>query len=67
KVVEKYDPVMPVFQGQVSEEQIQQLIAYIKSIGPKDAGATQAQAKPAASPTAANPAAAKPVAPAKTQ
>jgi len=67
KVVEKYEPVMPVFQGQVSEEQIQQLIAYIKSIGPKDGGGTQAQAKPAASP-AAKPAAAKPaVAPAKTQ
>ncbi|MEO6726259.1 MAG: cytochrome c oxidase subunit II [Blastocatellia bacterium] len=59
KVVEKYEPVMPVFQGQVSEEQIQQLIAYIKSIGPKDGGA--AQANPAVSP-AAKPAAAKPVA-----
>ncbi len=65
KVVEKYEPVMPVFQGQVSEEQIQQLIAYIKSIGPKDIGG--AQAGPAASP-AAKPAAAKPAAtPAKKQ
>jgi cytochrome c oxidase subunit 2 len=59
KVVEKYEPVMPVFQGQVSEEQIQQLIAYIKSIGPKE-GEAQAQAKPGASPAAAKPAAAKP-------
>jgi cytochrome c oxidase subunit 2 len=66
KIVEKYEPVMPVFQGQVSEEQIQQLTAYIKSIGPKDAAA-QAQAKPAASPAAAKPAAAKPAAPARTE
>ncbi len=63
KVVENYEPVMPVFQGQVSEEQIQQLIAYIKSIGPKDGGAAQAQASPAAKPAAAKPVAA----PAKTQ
>jgi cytochrome c oxidase subunit 2 len=28
-----YRPVMPTFQGQVSEEQILQLIAYLKSIG----------------------------------
>ncbi|MEP7338408.1 MAG: cytochrome c oxidase subunit II [Acidobacteriota bacterium] len=63
KVVEKYEPVMPVFQGQVSEEQIQQLIAYIKSIGPKDSGGAQAQASPAAKPAATKPAAA----PAKTQ
>ena len=57
KVVEKYEPVMPVFQGQVSEEQIQQLIAYIKSIGPKDGGGAQAQASPAAKPAAAKTAA----------
>lgn len=65
KVVEKYEPVMPVFQGQVSEEQIQQLIAYIKSIGPKDGGGAQAStsASPAAKPAVAKPAAA----PAKTQ
>ena len=34
KVVAGYEPVMPTFQGQVSEESILQLIAYIKSIGP---------------------------------
>ncbi len=28
-----YRPVMPTFRGQVSEEQILQLIAYIKSLG----------------------------------
>src|SRR5439155_4559291 len=40
KVVAGFQPVMPSFQGQVSEEQLQVLIAYIKSIGP--AAATNA-------------------------
>ena len=58
KVVAGYEPIMPTFQGQVSEEQILQLIAYIKSVGPQGqvtdgagAGATQgpgpASARPA--------------------
>jgi cytochrome c oxidase subunit 2 len=33
KVVAGFKPVMPTFKGQVSEEQILQLIAYIKSLG----------------------------------
>lgn len=37
RIVEGYQPLMPTFQGLVTEEQINQLIAYIKSIGPKDA------------------------------
>jgi cytochrome c oxidase subunit 2 len=37
KVVAGYQPVMPTFQGLVSEEGILQLIEYIKSIGPKPA------------------------------
>lgn len=36
RIVEGYQPLMPTFQGLVTEEQINQLIAYIKSIGPKD-------------------------------
>ena len=36
KVVAGFKPVMPSFQGQVSEEQLQQLIAYVKSIGPPE-------------------------------
>jgi cytochrome c oxidase subunit II len=36
KVVAGYQPVMPTFQGQVGEEQILQLIAYIRSIGTKE-------------------------------
>ncbi|MGE0104367.1 MAG: cytochrome c oxidase subunit II [Blastocatellales bacterium] len=35
KVVGGYSPIMPTFQGQISEEQILQIIAYLKSIGPK--------------------------------
>lgn len=34
KIALGFQPVMPNFTGQVSEEQIAQLIAYIKSIGP---------------------------------
>lgn len=33
KIVAGYDPIMPTFKGQLSEEQILQLIAYIKSVG----------------------------------
>jgi cytochrome c oxidase subunit 2 len=39
KIVAGYAPLMPTFQGQVSEEQLAQLIAYIKSLNNK-AGAT---------------------------
>jgi cytochrome c oxidase subunit II len=39
KVVAGFQPIMPTFQGQVSEEQVLQLIAYIKSIGAKPGGA----------------------------
>jgi cytochrome c oxidase subunit 2 len=34
KVVEGYQPMMPTFQGQLDEEQILQLIQYIKSLKP---------------------------------
>ena len=44
KIVKGYQPIMPTFQGQVSEEQIQDLIAYIKSIGPTQAAATSGAA-----------------------
>jgi cytochrome c oxidase subunit 2 len=42
KVVAGYQPIMPTYQGQLSEDQIVQLIAYIKSLG-KSAGAAHAQ------------------------
>jgi cytochrome c oxidase subunit 2 len=37
KVVAGYQPIMPTFQGLVTEENVLQLIEYIKSIGPKPA------------------------------
>ncbi|MGH9816049.1 MAG: cytochrome c oxidase subunit II [Candidatus Acidiferrales bacterium] len=44
KVVLGYQPVMPTFQGQVTEEQILQLIAYIKSLTPQPQQAAPRQA-----------------------
>src|SRR6185295_18621400 len=35
KIVAGFEPVMPTFQGLVSEEQVVQLIEYVKSLGPK--------------------------------
>jgi cytochrome c oxidase subunit II len=37
KVVMGYKPIMPVFQGLVSEEQLTELVAYIKSLGQQGA------------------------------
>ncbi len=42
KIVAGYQPIMPTFKGQVSEEGILQIIAYIKSLGPVE----RARAKP---------------------
>jgi cytochrome c oxidase subunit II len=33
KIVAGYQPIMPTFQGQIGEEQLHQLLAYIKSLG----------------------------------
>ncbi|HEX8735749.1 MAG TPA: cytochrome c oxidase subunit II [Pyrinomonadaceae bacterium] len=38
KIVEGYQPIMPTFKGQVSEEQLVALIAYIKSLSGNNAG-----------------------------
>jgi cytochrome c oxidase subunit 2 len=35
KIVAGYAPLMPTFQGQLSEEQLTQLVAYMKSLGKK--------------------------------
>ncbi len=48
KIVLGYKPLMPSFQGQVSEEQLQQLVAYIKSIGPAETPAAAPKAGAAA-------------------
>jgi cytochrome c oxidase subunit 2 len=47
KIVKGFAPVMPTFKGQVTEEQVMQLIAYIKSLG-STAGAGGANAGAAA-------------------
>jgi len=49
KVLAGYQPVMPTFQGQVNEEALAQLLAYIKSLAP------QAAALPAAAPVSPTP------------
>ena len=35
KIVEGFQPVMPTFEGQLTEEQVIALIAYIKALGPQ--------------------------------
>ena len=54
KVVKGFQPVMPTFQGQLSEEQLMQLIQYIKSLkkGAPATGQGVAQAAPAAADSA---------------
>jgi cytochrome c oxidase subunit 2 len=44
KVVAGYPPVMPTFQGQLSEEQLVELLAYIKSLGGTTAKRAEASA-----------------------
>ena len=41
KIVQGYKPIMPTFKGQVTEEQLLQLIAYIKSLGPQEGKASK--------------------------
>ena len=51
KVVSGFSPIMPTFQGQVTPEQLIQIISFIKSLqvtGPQTSGATAAPATPAA-------------------
>jgi cytochrome c oxidase subunit 2 len=48
KVVAGYEPVMPTFQGLVTEDQVVQLIEYVRSLGPKPAvGAAPTSPAPA--------------------
>ncbi|MDH3494272.1 MAG: cytochrome c oxidase subunit II [Acidobacteriota bacterium] len=58
QIVEGYQPIMPTFKGQVTEEQLGYLVAYIKSLSGVTSGATAAPAAatatPAASPAAAD-------------
>ena len=57
KLVAGFGPIMPTFQGQVSEDQLMQLVAFIKSLHvagetlPTVAGSPSPAARPGASPT----------------
>jgi cytochrome c oxidase subunit 2 len=50
KLVAGYPPIMPTFQGQISEEGLLQLTAYIKSLSSAPAGTGAAQTGPGLSP-----------------
>jgi cytochrome c oxidase subunit 2 len=52
KVVEGYQPIMPTFAGQLDDEQLLRLIAYIKSIGNRP-GSPPGSPAPSPTPTAA--------------
>jgi len=56
QVVEGYNPIMPTFKGQVNEEQLLNLIAYIKSLSGDNSGAASPAAAPAAPSNSAAPA-----------
>jgi cytochrome c oxidase subunit 2 len=67
KIVAGFRPIMPTYQGQVSEEQLMQLISYIKSIGganatPQGAGAMAGTRRTAATTPPPTPSAAPPAA-----
>jgi cytochrome c oxidase subunit 2 len=48
KIVSGFEPVMPTFQGLVTEEQLVQLVEYVKSLGPKPGtGTVDSGQKPA--------------------
>ncbi len=46
KIVQGFQPIMPSFQGRVTEEQIFDLIAYIQSLGPSAPGAPAGTGQP---------------------
>ncbi len=50
QIVEGYQPIMPTFKGQVTEEQLVSLVAYIKSLS----GVTGTATSPAPAPPASN-------------
>ncbi len=54
KIVSGFKPIMPVFQGLVNEEQVTELVAYVKSLSPAPSGAAGATA-PAAGATTQGP------------
>jgi cytochrome c oxidase subunit 2 len=53
KVVAGYDPLMPTYQGQVTEEQLMSLVDYIKSLGDRKAATTAPTTTSGGAPSAA--------------
>jgi cytochrome c oxidase subunit 2 len=62
QIVEGFQPIMPTFKGQVTEEQLNALVAYIKSLSPNAAASSTSPPSGANSNVAANIPAAKPAA-----
>jgi cytochrome c oxidase subunit 2 len=54
KVVNGFQPIMPTFQGLVSEEQLLQLIEYVKSLKAPGQSAAASETAPAHTPEARN-------------
>jgi cytochrome c oxidase subunit 2 len=50
KIVSGFKPVMPTFQGIISDEQLNALVAYIKSLNQPPTGTAELQDQPTASP-----------------
>lgn len=57
QIVEGFQPIMPTFKGQVTEEQLNSLVAYIKSLSPNAAGSDTSAGGTSPAPAAANSAA----------
>ncbi len=62
QVVEGFQPIMPTFKGQVTEEQLNSLVAYIKSLTPNAAATGAATPSASMTDTPANKPAAEPAA-----
>jgi len=56
QIVEGYQPIMPTFKGQVTEEQLVSLVAYIKSLGGTAPSTSSTTSKPATSTNSTAPA-----------
>jgi cytochrome c oxidase subunit 2 len=50
KVVSGFKPIMPSWQGQIDEEQLNQLVAYIKSLSPAPMGEAPNSGPPGGNP-----------------
>jgi cytochrome c oxidase subunit II len=50
KIVNGFKPIMPTFQGQVSDEQLNALVAYVKSLGQQQSEPTGGRGMATATP-----------------